>query len=158
MKVIKPSSCFDSSDLTSWAQRNIRSLAHTLLQLKKHSIVDCIPSAKELKHFSQKRLKSGPTVNNWLLQLDGPSSATPWNKRALDIFVEEFLRRYPGSRTDESIIRKAASRHLGTLRKKYRAELAEHESIDSEAEQVEREATKIKARKARRRNVRATAR
>ncbi|KAF4603288.1 hypothetical protein EYR38_003701 [Pleurotus pulmonarius] len=136
-----------------YMKRNIRSLAHTLLQLKKHSIVDRIPSAKDLKHFSQKRPKSGPTVNNWLLQLDGPSAATPWNKRALDIFVEEFLRRCPGSRTDESIIRKAASRHLGTLRKKYRAEMASHEPTDSETEQVEKETTKIKARKARRRNL-----
>jgi hypothetical protein len=80
--------------------------------------------------------QQGPTLDNFVLDLESKGKASAWNKLAAAIFAEEFIRQQKYECQDEDEIRDAFMSHLSQLKNQYTrykmgpgksAELAEQE-------------------------------
>lgn len=114
-----------------------------------------VPSDRELALFKPLTddLQNGPQIEPLLLDLAGPSTRTPWNKKAADIFATHFVEQEGALSSDTDLIRKVFATHLLTLSKKYKIQIVGLDVDDEVALAVQDENTR-KAKDHRQRLVR----
>ncbi|KAJ3898184.1 hypothetical protein F5879DRAFT_995057 [Lentinula edodes] len=61
----------------------------------------------------------GPTVDDFLLQLEGKGKWTPWNKAAADVFAVHFVSLDGHKHYSKATIQKAFRAHLSNLKEKF---------------------------------------
>jgi hypothetical protein len=67
--------------------------------------------------FNNSTSEMGPTASNFVLDFDN-SPKSRWNLKATQIFIQQFLRTYPGA--DRDAVERAFATHLVYLKKQYK--------------------------------------
>jgi hypothetical protein len=106
-----------------------------------------VPSLREVEHFDRTK-GDGPSAEDFRPDL-AASLASPWNKRVIQVFAEDFVAKPYFTSKDEALIRKVFKTHLVTLKARYLK--AGH--ADDEPTQEDIDAMKEDARAQRRRAV-----
>jgi hypothetical protein len=96
--------------------------------------------------------KHGPTIKNFVLDLAGRGTASPWNKRAAVIFAEHFLRLRKYTCCDEDKVYRAFMTHIVQLKTDYKNYV---NGAEKSGEMLEKDT--VRNRLARRRTVRSLA-
>lgn len=79
-------------------------------------------TAEEVKLFLKGPTKPrrGPTKERFILDFTERSgAASPWNKRAAQIFTLEFLESHPDARNSGALVKKAFQTHVFHLKNKF---------------------------------------
>jgi hypothetical protein len=92
--------------------------------------------------------KHGPTLKNFLLDLNSTGLSSPWNKHAVVIFADHFLSLKKYACLDEELIEQTFTTHMIQLKAQYKAYINGQEKSEEVSNREMRN-----ARLARRRNV-----
>ena len=93
--------------------------------------------------------KHGPTIRNFLLDLNSTGLSSPWNKHAVVIFADHFLSLKKYACLDEELIEQTFAIHMIQLKAQYKAYINGQEKSEEALNRDMRN-----ARLARRRTVR----
>lgn len=130
------------------AQSDVQELTRLLMHRKSHEApVNSISKEIALRYKTTRNDAHGPDIHNLVLDFTTKETATPWNKRAAELFSEEFVLQEDYSCKDHAQIEKAFFTHINYLGNMYR------KALETEDPQDARDREKEKARTMRRRLV-----
>lgn len=98
------------------------------------------PSKRQLSLFRlTNKATDGPQLDPFLLDLNGPTTETPWNKRAAYVFADHFVEQPDIICTDAKVVREVFRAHLRALAKEHRFRTADPQERDTMVERAQRE-------------------
>lgn len=108
-----------------------------------HNGLPVVPTKSQLALFNfTNKLKNGPQLEPFLLDLEGPSTRTPWNKKAGYIFAAHFAEQPDVISVDTKTIREVFKAHLLTLSKQYHSQIDGPDMDDEQAMRIQEENTR----------------
>lgn len=92
-----------------------------------------IPTFEQLSSFAKHKEQSlGPSLETFYLDLESKGLASPWNKRAIEVFANGFMACPEHDPADKLLIKNAFNTYLKTLRKKHIAFISAARAMESE--------------------------
>jgi hypothetical protein len=131
-------------------QKQVRE--HTRLLMKRptnNSPFINLPSEDEVQRFDRTK-KGGPTKKSFRIALT-TTPASSWNKRAADIFAQDFVASGSYASNDQVLVQKLFLVHLGHLINQYKTTLKRQ--VNSEPTQSDLDQAEMEAQSQRRRSV-----
>ncbi|KAG6875108.1 hypothetical protein C0992_005187, partial [Termitomyces sp. T32_za158] len=127
-------------------QSDVRELTRFLMHRKSHEApIDSISKEMAWRYKTTRNDTHGPDIHNLVLDFTTKETVTPWNKRAAELFAEEYVSHEEYSCKDHAQIEKVFFVHINYLGNIYR------KALEMEDLQDARDREKEKARIMRRR-------